>query len=67
MLVQCHATTNKCLFKGLEHLNWTTDHKEWEPCVISNVKAIARNQSKGTYQKAWKNKNSARKVPTKAV
>lgn len=65
--MQCHGRANRCLFKELEHLDWTTDDKEWEPRVISNVKAIARNQNKGTYQKAWKNKNSTRKVPTKAV
>lgn len=67
MLVQCHGRTNRCLFKGLEHLDCMTDGKIWEPCVSSNVKAVARNQNKGTYKKAWKNKNSARKVPTKAM
>lgn len=67
MLVQCHARTNRCLFKGLESLNWMIDGNEWEPCAISNVKAIARSQNKGTYQEACKNKNSSSKVPTKAM
>lgn len=65
MLAQCHARNNRCLFKGLEHLNRNTDSKGWEPYVIGDVKAIPRNKTKGHIRKCARTESQLARFPLK--